>query len=119
MAIVNNSPLNMSFRDTAAFRTYIAANMTDDLLFRSLKNGNLKIIFEDYSGDDYLAKFRRYIEFEKNIESEYLWDLFCRPLPWLFPDGLNLFILAYNVSEDDAILKCPIGEIITNFLSRG
>lgn len=119
MAVVNHSPLNMSFRDTAAFRTYIAANMTDDLLFRSLKNGNLKIIFEDYPGDDYLAKFRRYIEFEKNIESEYLWDLFCRPLPWLFPDGLNLFILAYNVSEDDAILKCPIGEIITNFYHAG
>ena len=115
MAVVNNSPLKMSFRDTAAFRTYIAANITDDLLFRSLKNGNLKIIFEDYPGDDYLAKFRRYVEFEENIESEYLWDLFCRPLPWLFPDGLNLFLLAYNVSEDDAILKCPIGEIITNF----
>ena len=115
MAIVNNSPLRLSFRDTAAFRTYIAANMTDDLLFRSLKNGNLKIIFEDYSGDDYLAKFRRYIEFEENIESEYLWDLFCRPLSWLFPGGLNLFLLAYNVSEDDATLKCPIGEIITNF----
>ena len=115
MTVVNLSARDLFFKDTAAFRAYIASNLDDDLLFRSLKNGNLKIIFEDYPGDDYLAKFRRYIEFEEDLESEYLWDLFCRPIPWLFPEGVNLFVLTYKSSDDDATLKCPLGEIITNF----
>lgn len=119
MAIVNHSLLDLNFKDTAAFRAYIASHITDDLLFRSLKNGNLKIIFEDYPGDDYLAKFRHYIEFEEKLESEYLWDLFCRPIPWLFPEGVNLFVLSYNAKEDDATLKCPLGEVITNFYHAG
>ena len=105
------------FSTLASFRSYVAENLTDELLVRTLKNGNVKIVFEDFTGDDYMAKFRAYILNDSDVDFEYVWDLVSRPLPWLFKDGLNIFVIEYD-REQRCYFKCPKGEIVDNFFRQ-
>lgn len=97
----------------AKFRSYLSEHLHDETLFRSLANGNVFIIFQDFSFDDALTKFRIYLENEDCLDIEYLWDLFCRPLPWLFPDGLNIYIL--QQSSDGISAKLPNQSNLNDF----
>ncbi|CAK0767782.1 hypothetical protein CVIRNUC_003495 [Coccomyxa viridis] len=114
LAIANLYFGETRFPTLASFRSYVAENLTDELLVRTLKNGNVKIVFEDFAGDDYMAKFRAYILSDNDVDFEYVWDLVSRPLPWLFKDGLNIFVIEYD-REHKCFFKCPKGEIVDNF----
>ena len=97
-----------------AFKAFLSDKLTDVLLFDSLKNGNLKLIFKDFSTDDALAKFRQYLEINPEIDKDYVWDLVSRPLEWLFKTGLNIFI--FHQDETSRIsLDLPTGECIPEF----
>lgn len=117
LAIANIYFGETRFPTLASFRSYVAENLTDELLVRTLKNGNVKIVFEDFAGDDYMAKFRAYILSDHDVDFEYVWDLVCRPLPWLFKDGLNVFVIEYD-REQKCYFKCPKGEIVDNFFRQ-
>jgi hypothetical protein len=75
-------------------------------LFKSLKNGALKIIFSNEKDDiDPLQNFKNYLLSNEQINETYLWDLLSRP-GIVFDQGLNIIIIK------NTTILCPFGENI-------
>jgi hypothetical protein len=94
--------------DIDQFRQNLALHAGDTPLVRSLRDGALQLAFENFGGDDYVANYQDYFRWAPHVDLEWVWDLVSRPLPWLFPDGLNLFV--FTSSGGDVKLRCPVEE---------
>ena len=97
-----------------AFKARLSFHLDDQLLFDSLKNGNLKLIFQDFSDDNAIAKFRQYLEISPDIDKDYIWGLVSAPLNWLFPSGLNIFVFRQD-SHGKFFVDTPSGERLSEF----
>lgn len=100
------SDINPNIGSAKAFKAYISEKLNDRDLFCSLNNGTLKVIFQDFQNDDAMARFRQYLEMTQDVDKEYVWDLLSRPIPWLFPEGINIFVLKGD-SKGKISLKLP------------
>ena len=115
MAIVANLYFEEDrFPTTQDFQRFLAEKVaTDPMLTRCLRNGDLKSMFEDFPGDDYVANYSRYLAGSR-VEHDQVWDLLSRAIPWLFRDGINIFLLQY-ADDGDVRLVCPRGENLDTF----
>lgn len=107
---------DMDIGSAKAFKAYISEKLHDQDLFSSLNNGTLKVVFQDFPDDDALARFRQYLELTQNIDQEYVWDLLSRPVPWLFPEGINIFVIESD-SKSRVSLKLPSKVDLQDFYS--
>lgn len=100
----------------SAFRRHIATHV-DDQLLGSLKNGAIKLLFENFPGDDSLSNYREYLVNSSEVDVQLIWDLVSRPHPWLFPSGVNLIVLQMD-RKLQLRLVCPQAELASSLYSN-
>ena len=76
-------------------KLYKTENSNNDFVFNKILNA--------------YENFQNYIlNKDTIIDHKYLWDLFCKPNPKLFPNGINIIILEVNNENDDYVeFLCP------------
>ena len=103
------------FASALDLKKHICLHLSDGLLWRSLKNGNLHTIFTPRgTGTEAVDNFKSYL-LASNVTEDYVWDLVSRPVDWLFPAGLNIFVFQYDKATHQVFLVCPKGEIMSQF----
>jgi len=93
---------------------HIEKLISNNKIFNSLENGNLKYKFKNYKN------FIKYLENKENlnIDEEFTWDLFTQPnLSKKIPNGINIIIL--NELEDGNInIICPYHDDLSHFIDN-
>lgn len=94
--------------DEDAFRGHLVEHLQDDVLVTSLLGGEVRMTYEWSPGHNFVQSLALALR-QDPISDKLLWDLAARPLPWFFPEGLQLFLFATSKEAESGYeLRCPL-----------